>query len=352
MTKIIRTKTKAHGGITAKEKALMDKHLQLWISRAMRTAPIEPDKIITAIEGIYDAAGLKKPRVVIVSSPLVMVFAYGASAAIWYARKHPKKTHATDAATRAATRAATDAVFNNEGAAHACYELAGDFGIACAIRWYNSYQGGNMWAGYDAYLTACRDIIGLELTSHVAYTHWEQAAIHGGFRVMHEEFCMVSDFPEILLKDEQNRPHCETGPSHRWRDGWSLYHWHGIRVPSHWIEDRGSLDPAEVMKETNVELRAAGSAIIGWPRMVKHLKRKIIDGDPDTDLGALIELTLPGLSEPGRFLQAICPRNGVIVEGVPYVSDVDNEPINTVMAAQAWRDGLPAREYQHPLYRT
>ncbi len=209
-----------------------------------------------------------------------------------------------------------------------------------------------MWAGYEAYLTACRDIIGLELNSHVAYTHWEQAAIHGGFRVMHEEFCMVSDFPEIILKDEQNRPHCETGPSHRWRDGWSLYHWHGIRVPSHWIEDRGSLDPAEVMKETNVELRAAGAAIIGWPRMVKHLNRKIIDGDPDTDLGALIELTLPGLSEPGRFLQAICPRNGVIVEGVPYVSDVDNEPINTVMAAQAWRDGLPAREYQHPLYRT
>ena len=101
MTKIIRTKTKAYGGITAKEKALMDKHSQLWISRAMRTAPIEPDKIIPAIEGIYDVAGLKKPRVVIVPSPLIMVFAYGASAAIWYARKNPKKT--TDAATDAAT---------------------------------------------------------------------------------------------------------------------------------------------------------------------------------------------------------------------------------------------------------
>ena len=106
------------------------------------------------------------------------------------------------------------------------------------------------------------------------------------------------------------------------------------------------------MKESNVELRAAGAAIIGWPRMVKHLKRKVIDGDPETDLGALIELTLPGLSEPGRFLQAICPRNGIIVEGVPYVSDIDQLPINTVIAAQAWRDGLPTSEYQHPIFRT
>lgn len=209
-----------------------------------------------------------------------------------------------------------------------------------------------MWAGYECYLTACRDILGLELREHAAYAYWEQAAIHGGFRVMHEEFCMVSDFPEFILKDDENRPHCETGPSHRWRDGWSLYHWHGVRVPARWIEDRDSLDPSEVLKESNVELRAAGAAIIGWPRMASKLKRRVIDGDPDTDVGALIEISLPGLSEPGRFLQAICPRNGTICEGVPRISDIDGQPIETAIAAQAWRDGLPVKEYQHPLYRT
>lgn len=327
----------------------------------MRTDPIDPDKIIPTIESLYAVAGLKKPRVIIVPSPLVMAFAYGAAAAIWHVRKSGKASatrnaigsatrnaigNATDSATRNATDSAT------QEAAITCKDLAGELGLACANCWGNNYQGGNMWAGYDCYLTACRDILGLELREHTAYACWEQAAIHGGFRVMHEEFCLVSDFPEIILKDEQNRPHCETGPSHRWRDGWSLYHWHGIAVPAHWIEQRATLDPAEVMKEKNVELRAAGAAIIGWPRMIKHLKRKIIDGDPNTDIGALIELTLPGLREPGRFLQAVCPRNGTIVEGVPYISDIDNKPINTVIAAQAWRDGLPASEYQHPIFRT
>jgi hypothetical protein len=209
-----------------------------------------------------------------------------------------------------------------------------------------------MWAGYDGYLTAYRDILGLELREHEAYACWEQAAIHGGFRVMHEEFCMVSDFPECIHIDEQNRPHCETGPSHLWRDGWSLYHWHGVAVPAHWIEQRDTLDPAEVLKSQNVEQRAAGAAIVGWPKMVSKLKRKIIDGDPDSDIGALIELTLPGLPAPGRFLQAQCPRNGTIVEGIPRISDIDNRPIDTVIAAQAWRVGDPQSEYEHPPLRT
>lgn len=208
-----------------------------------------------------------------------------------------------------------------------------------------------MWAGYDCYLTACRDILGLELTSHAAYAHWEQAAIHGGSRVMHEEFCMVSDFPERILVDDQNRPHCENGPSHRWRDGWSLYHWHGVRVPAHWIEHRDSVDPVEVLKSENVELRAAGWQILG-PRMISHMDRRIIDGDPDSDLGALIELKMPGLPTPGRFLQAVCPRNGAICEGIPHISDIDGKPIETALAAQAWRVGLIPSEYRHPPRRT
>jgi hypothetical protein len=224
--------------------------------------------------------------------------------------------------------------------------------LKCAKNWSNVYQGGNMWAGYDCYLTAMRDIIGLDLPEHKNYAHWEQAAIHGGFRVMHEEFCMVSDFPEILTVDDQNRPHNETGPSHRWRDGWSLYHWHGVKVPAHWIENRANLDPNEVIAAENVEQRAAGAEIIGWPKMLAVLKAKVIHDSGSDDMGQLIEMTLPGLETPGRFLKARCPRNGIIVEGVPYVSDIDGLPIDTALAAQAWRVGDPLSEYQHPNRRT
>ena len=385
--KIVRTKSQALGGITPDEKARMDEHAKLWNARAFRTAPIDPDKIIPAIEGLYAAAGLKKPRVVIAPSPLVMAFAYGASAAIWHTKKNDSATYsatrsATDSATSSATASATDsatlsatasatrsatdsatdsatrsATASASGDAEklaslACEHMAGRFGLECAARWSDVYQGGNMWAGYDCYLTACRDILGLELKEHAAYAHWEQAAIHGGFRVMHEEFCIVSDFPEIIRVDEQNRPHCENGPSHRWRDGWSLYHWHGVKVPAHWIEDRANLDPNEVIKVENTEQRAAGAAICGWPKMLSVLKSKTLDKHANPEIGELIELKLPGLSEPGRFLKAVCPRNGIIVEGVPHVSDIDGLPILTAIAAQAWRLGDPQSEFIPPPKRT
>ena len=516
--KFTRTSTYASGGITPDEKIAMDAHAKMWSSRIMRTDPIEKDKIVPVIEGLYEAAGLKKPRVVYAPSPFVMAMVGGFAAGIWHIRKTHDLTanvaadatgaatdyatrvatrdatgaatrvatdyatrdatdyatrdatraaitdavdyatrDATDAATRVATRDATwsatevatldatgaatdyatrvateaatrdatwsatrvatrvatwavtddatkaateagtwavtedatgaatrivtrdatwaatrDATRDATGAAirvatrdateAATWAATRDatkttddvtkFLLECASNSMGMAQGGNHWSQYDAYLTASRDILGLRLPQHEKYHWWEQAAIHGSWRIMHDEFCIVSDFPELIKTDEQNRPHCETGPSHRWRDGWSIYHWHGVHVPSHWIEDRENLDPAEVLKVENVEQRAAGASIIGWARMSKKLDRKIIDGDPETDIGALVELTLPGLPEPGRFLMAQCPRNGTICEGVPRQSDIDGLPIDTAIAAQAWRDGLAQSEYSHAIFRT
>ena len=110
MTKIIRTPTKATGGITPEERAKMDAVAQEWIGIAMRTDPIDPEKIVPAITALYAKAGLKAKRIVIAPSPLVMAFAYGAAAAIWHGSKAGAATDAaTWAATDAATNAATDA---------------------------------------------------------------------------------------------------------------------------------------------------------------------------------------------------------------------------------------------------
>lgn len=122
--KIVRKPNRAEGGITPEERALMNEHCKLWISRSLRTAPVDHSEIKSAIVDLYAAAGLAAPRVVVVPSPLIMAFAYGASAAIWYERRHssgPATRAATDAAARsfiydvtraaihAATNAATDA---------------------------------------------------------------------------------------------------------------------------------------------------------------------------------------------------------------------------------------------------
>ncbi len=172
-------------------------------------------------------------------------------------------------------------------------------------RWERMYQGGNMWAAWDCYLTASRDILGLKLPQHKAYEHWEQAAIHGGFRLMHEEFCMVSDFPAAIHKDEQNRPHCATGPSHLWRDGWALYRWHGVEVPREWIEGRDTLDPKVVLAEQNAEKRRAGMEIIGWKRALDQLGATVVDEDVDPRIGKLLRCDMPD-APASQFLMATC----------------------------------------------
>jgi hypothetical protein len=159
---------------------------------------------------------------------------------------------------------------------------------------------------------------------------------------------IITDRPRTLRRDDQNRLHCEDGPALEYRDGFGVYAWHGTRVPSHWISGRENLSPVEVLKTDNVEQRAAGAAIVGWPKMLDVLDAKVIDSDPDPDHGDLLEVNLPGLPETGLFLRAYCKRNGLIVEGCPKVSDIDGNPIRTVKAAQAWSFGKAEAEFTYP----
>lgn len=90
---IVRTKTRISGGLTEEEKVKMKAHADMWIGRILRTEPIDPEKITPAIKGLYRVAGLKEPRVIVVSSPMAMAFAYGAATAlIEKAKAEEKKT--------------------------------------------------------------------------------------------------------------------------------------------------------------------------------------------------------------------------------------------------------------------
>lgn len=210
---------------------------------------------------------------------------------------------------------------------------------------YGSHDAG--WLSFYSFfrdelnLSSCNKLLPIEAVSKNCGWWWA-----------FENVVIMTERSDQIHFDDANLLHCEGGPAISYPDGFSVYSWHGVRVPDHWILSPDKVDPAEIIKSENVELRAAGAAIIGWPRMLSVLKSKIINKGSTPDIGDLIELTLPGLNEPGRFLKAECPRNGIIVEGVPRVSDIDGLPIETAIAAQAWRIGDPQSEYEHPEIRT
>ncbi len=100
---------------------------------------------------------------------------------------------------------------------------------------------------------------------------------------MHPDFCIVSDRPKTLKIDAQNRPHCADGPSHEWRDGWNLYHWHGLKIPAELIENRHEMTAQHIAAISNAEHRRAAieiyAATHGADRFVKDLGAKLISQD-------------------------------------------------------------------------
>lgn len=229
-------------------------------------------------------------------------------------------------------------------AERACYMLAGPRGIELAKNWVNAYNGGNMWGQYNAYLTSFRDVLGLELEIYEKYQWYEKAAINGGFRVMHEDFCIVSDFPELIKVDAENRPHNDVGPTYRFRDGWSTYHYHGVAIPANWIEDKESLTPEIALTWENVEQRRAACELLGWNKILEELKAVVVDTDGDPQIGQLLEVDLPG-SGKEKFLRVLCGTGRIFALPVP-------PEMKTALEAQAWSFGMDTNEFVPPEVRT
>ena len=144
--------------------------------------------------------------------------------------------------------------------------------------------------------------------------------------------------------DDQNRAHGQEGPSHRWRDGWSLYHWHGTAVPEHWIMDKKSLSAKEAITWANIEQRRAACEILGWASILKELNAKVIDTDGDPEIGELVEVDIPDIGKE-KFLRVLCGTKREFALPVP-------PDMKTALEAQSWTWDLKPADFKIPEVRT
>jgi hypothetical protein len=101
--------------------------------------------------------------------------------------------------------------------------------VRAAVDWWTQAQAGNLWLHDTACIAAARDVRGLQLPAHQAFQVWEDYITCGGYRYLHPQFCMVSDYPawmdEAGVVDPsqlRSRPLEQLlhAPVIRWRDGW------------------------------------------------------------------------------------------------------------------------------------
>ena len=174
-----------------------------------------------------------------------------------------------------------------------------------------------MWAYFLSYAEAMRDVIGLKgLDCLDKYQAWEDAGREGGFRYMHKEFCIVSDFPEKIEIDDRNRPHSLTGPSHRWRDGFEIYHINGVSFDDkilYWKIVKKELSAKEVFDLKNTEQRRIAYELMDKKKMKDLADYKVLNSREDDGQGnpdEIIEFTIKGFDEPFRYYHCQCPTTG------------------------------------------
>lgn len=278
--------------LTDEQRARIPEFAQYGLDLITRTKPqTEEDRarFIAAVNATHAMSDLPPPRVVFTTSPTAARFATGfADILLSQAMPNVKPATCPGRLTNEVRRAALAAAgiehtgdVKGEGPvreilgyggledlAPLAAELGvGRRGLERAFEAHTIQEGGNIWAGPVARQEFFRKVLKLDVDWSV-WLHWLAMAETGGFRYVHDDFVIVSDFPTEVHHDESDRPHNAKGPYMRWRDGFCVYAWHGIRVPSWIIEHPEQITPKTIQAETDAEIRRIQTEIYGIERYI------------------------------------------------------------------------------------
>lgn len=276
--------SKKNQKLTAEQEALLPIYRDKWLEIGLSTEPLDFEKAKIAVCAAYESAGLSKPtKFYTAKSPVD---------AIRVIQELNPKMKAKD-------------IFNDM--TYGCHDAN--------------------WIGFYQYfrdvldLKVCEKLNGLiDLTSHCGWLN------------MYEDTVVFQDRPQHIKFDDQNRLHCENGPAILYRDGYSIYAWHGVRTPAEWITNKGELTAKAALTWKNMEQRRAACEIVGWARVLRELNASIIESDEDPMIGTLLEVDIPDIGKE-KFLKVLCGTGREFAIPVP-------PKMKTALEANAWTYGL------------
>jgi len=165
---------------------------------------------------------------------------------------------------------------------------------------------------------------------------------------------ILTERPTLLHRDAENRLHSEDGPALSYPDGWSIWAWHGVRVPQWAIEG----PTAELIHaERNVEIRRCAIEKMGWDVYVVEagleLSPPVADpGNPGQQLRLSQPLDLFG--DRDALVRVLLCTNGTVERDGHRRSFGLTVPatIRTPIAAAAWGYDLTEKQYAQLARRT
>ena len=165
---------------------------------------------------------------------------------------------------------------------------------------------------------------------------------------------ILTERPTALHRDAENRLHNEDGPALSYPDGWSIWAWHGVRVPQWAIE----APTAELIHaEGNVEIRRCAIERLGWDAYIRQADLQLSDpvadpGNPGQELRLSQPLDLFGGDE--ELVRVLICTNGTVERDGTRRSFGLTVPavVTTPIAAAAWGYDLTPKQYAQLARRT
>ena len=265
--------------LTPEQEAQLPVYRDRWIDIGLSTEPINKDTIEGVVNEVYKSAGLALPKNILFADS-------------------PK--HAVSIISELC----------DDGPHKILRDMS-----------YNNHEAGRL--GFYAFF---REVVGLDGIEKI--DPLLELAKRCGWISFYDDVCVVQEKPMTIKMDENNLLHGETGPAIEYRDGFSVYSWHGVRIPAEWIANPESLTPQVALTWENLEQRRCACEILGWVNILKELPNKVLDEDDDPQVGTLVRVTLPDVGDE-NFLRVMCGTGREFALIVP-------PEMTTALAANAW----------------
>lgn len=259
--------------LTAAQEAMLEVYRDKWIKIGLSTDRVDPAQAEEAVKLLYKCGGLSAPdKIVFANGPL-----------------HAKK------------------ILGERSGTESCV--------------YGSHEAA--WLSFYDFM---QNEVGIDLEGKLDGL-WAVAKTCGWVSC-YDTLAVVQDRPVHIKMDEDNRLHSETGPAILYADGFAVYAWHGVRVPSNWIENKSSLTPKMALTWENMEQRRAACEILGWVHILNELNATVIDQDEDPQIGTLLEVDIPDIGRE-KFLKVLCGTGREFALPVP-------PDMKTALQSNAW----------------
>jgi hypothetical protein len=357
--------------LTPEQKARFDEFRIKWTNIGLCTLPADRPTAEKGIELIYQAAGLKKPRIVWCGSPLTNALTRAFVKDILKGRRGGASVGASvgdsvGASVRASVGASVrasvrDSVWASVGAS--VWDSVGD-SVGASVRdsvWASvgasvgasvwdsvgasvwdsvgdsvgASVGDSVWAsGYGqhdanwlAFYDYFKEVCGLvEQTKNIT-GHW-MIALSANWYLPHKNICWISERHNKLFINERGRLHCENGMALTYPDGWGIYALNGIQMkPEYVLTPASELSPQTVLKEQSVDIRRELLRKIGVLKMKSQGKiietigeYELIDMSPVfTGINYAPHLLMRNPSLPDTFhLEGVAPQCHTIEQAINW----------------------------------